>query len=135
MDKRKLLSALFYGSAVYDGVLGLLFLCAPGLVFRWFHVCPPNHPGYVQFPAALLIIFALIFCSLGKNPFQKELISYGLLLKLSYSGLTLMYWLQGALPDMWKPFTICDIAMGCAYLWAYNQADLMQSEPLDDPSI
>lgn len=135
MDKKKLLSTLFYGSAIYDGVLGLLFLCAPGMVFNWFHVCPPNHPGYVQFPAALLIIFALIFCSLGKNPNQKELIAYGILLKLSYSGLTLMYWLQGTLPGMWKPFTICDIAMGFAYLWAYNQADQLSEEAANDPSI
>ena len=49
---------LFGLAALYDGLLGLLFLLAPGYPFQLFSVVPPNHLGYVQFPAAVLLIFA-----------------------------------------------------------------------------
>jgi hypothetical protein len=39
--------------------LGLAFLAAPLYTFDLAKVTPPNHLGYVQFPAALLLIFGL----------------------------------------------------------------------------
>ena len=60
MKNANLLSVLFYFSAAYDGLLGLAFLTCPDYIFNAFSVPPPNHFGYVQFPAALLIIFACI---------------------------------------------------------------------------
>ena len=44
-------------------MLGLVFLLSPGWVFHAFAVTPPNHMGYVQFPAALLIVFAIMFAA------------------------------------------------------------------------
>jgi hypothetical protein len=44
---------LFWLAALYDGVLGAVFLAAPSWVFTQFNVAPPNHLAYVQFPAAL----------------------------------------------------------------------------------
>src|SRR6266566_6199096 len=59
---------LFYISALYDGLLGLAFLCCWSRLFDYFHVTPPNHPGYVQFPALLLIIFGLLFLKIARDP-------------------------------------------------------------------
>ena len=116
----KLISALFYVSAVYYGVLGLAFLLAPNYVFDYFRVPPPNHFAYVQFPAMLLLIFALMFSMVGKQPERHiDLILYGILLKLSYCSITAFYWVQGSLPEMWQPFTICDAIMGFLYIWAF----------------
>ena len=53
-----LVKGLFLVAAIYDGVLGILFLFKPGLAFELFEVVPPNHFGYVQFSAILLLIFA-----------------------------------------------------------------------------
>ena len=44
---------LFALAAAYDGVLGIAFLLAPSYPYSLCGVTPPNHWGYVQFPAAL----------------------------------------------------------------------------------
>jgi len=117
-DKKLCTSTLFYISALYDGLLGLAFLLAPGQIFDYFHVPPPNHMGYVQFAALLLLIFAVMFYQIARDPLKnKDLIIYGILLKISYCSVTTVYWLQGTLPGMWKPFTICDAIMGVLYIW------------------
>ena len=46
-----MVKGLFLVAAIYDGVLGLVFLVQPGLAFELFDVVPPNHFAYVQFPA------------------------------------------------------------------------------------
>ena len=61
MKKSRAITPLFVIAAAYDGILGLAFLIAAPALFEWAGVTPPNHFGYVHFPAALLIIFALMF--------------------------------------------------------------------------
>jgi hypothetical protein len=117
----RLISALFLVGAAYDGILGLVFLCAPGWVFQTFAVTPPNHPGYVQFPAALLIVFSLMFLSVARDPSgNRNLIPYGALLKVSYSGVALWHWANGGIPGMWKPWAVADIAFLILFLAAYR---------------
>jgi hypothetical protein len=111
---------LFWIAALYDGVLGALFLLAPDLLFRMFEVTPPNHMGYVRFPAALILIFGLLFVAVARNPVRnRSLIPYGILLKVAYVGVSGGYWMAGGIPGMWKPFTIADAAMGALFAWAY----------------
>ncbi len=111
---------LFVFAALYDGVLGCLFALAPGYPFRLFDVTPPNHMGYVRFPACLLVIFGLMFLQIAGNPVKfRYLIVYGILLKLSYCGVSLAYWLKYGIPGMWKPFTIIDFVMAVLFAWAY----------------
>jgi len=120
MKPAKWISPLFVLAAIYDGVLGLLFLAAPDYPFKIFEVTPPNHWGYVQFPAALLIIFALMFAAVARDPAgNRGLIPYGILLKLAYSGLVLRYWLTTGVPDMWKPLAVIDLVMAALFVWAY----------------
>ena len=72
MTVPKWISPLFWVAAVYDGVLGLLFLAAPLWVFQRFEVPPPNHVGYLQCPAALLIIFGLMFVAIARDPLRNR---------------------------------------------------------------
>ncbi|MBN2170879.1 MAG: hypothetical protein JW819_06130 [Candidatus Krumholzibacteriota bacterium] len=112
---------LFVIAAVYDGVLGLVFLVAPAAMFRWFGVTPPNHYGYVQFPALLLIVFGLLFAAVARNPVRnRNLIPYGVMLKIAYCGTVFAYWLSQGIPGMWKPFAIADLAFLVLFLWAYR---------------
>jgi len=111
---------LFGLAAAYDGILGLLFLFAPGYPFQVFGVTPPNHMGYVQFPAALLLIFALMFTKIALNPIRHhDLILYGIFLKAAYCAVSGWHWLAAGIPDMWKPFTVIDLVMGILFIWAY----------------
>ena len=127
MKPPKWVSPLFLLAALYDGVLGLLFLAAPYCLFDLCNVTRPNHPGYVQFPAALLIIFGLMFLVIARDPAgNRNLIPYGILLKVAYSSVTIWYWattpslsIPTPLPDMWKPFVVIDVVMGVLFIWAY----------------
>jgi hypothetical protein len=120
MKAAKWIVALFVLAACYDGVLGLLFLVAPEYPFERFDVTPPNHMGYVQFPAALLLIFALMFIAVARDPVaNRQLIIYGILLKVAYCGVAFWYWLSTDIPVIWKPFAVLDLAMGVLFAWAY----------------
>ena len=107
----KAASVLFVVAALYDGLLGLAFLAAPAAVFEWAAVTPPNHLGYVHFPAALLIIFAMMFAAIARRPREKrDLIPFGILLKVSYCGVAGYHWIVAGIPNMWKPFVAIDLA-------------------------
>jgi hypothetical protein len=75
----------------------------------------------VQFPAALLIVFALMFIAIAREPVRnRNLIPYGILLKVSYCSIAFYHWSVGGIPGMWKPFAVFDlvflILFGLAYL-------------------
>ncbi len=111
---------LFVVAALYDGLLGLAFLVASGAIFARFAVTPPNHVGYVQFPGALLIVFALMFAAIARSPKRNRgLIVYGILLKVSYSGVVFGHWLARGVPNMWKPFALADVLFIILFVLAY----------------
>ncbi len=111
---------LFVIAALYDGILGLLFLVAAPAVFEYFQVTPPNHLGYVQFPALLLLVFALMFAAVARHPqANRNLIPYGVLLKVSYCGVVFAYWAMGNIPGIWRPFAVFDLAFLLLFGWAY----------------
>ena len=96
------IKGLFYLSAIYDGVLGLLFLFFWRQLFQQFEVTPPNHPGYVQFPALLLMIFGAMFLQIARDPVRnRSLIAYGIALKIAYTGTVFWYEFTTGIPTMW----------------------------------
>ena len=120
MKKAGAIPILFVVAALYDGLLGAAFLLAPRGVFNWFAVMPPNHLGYAQFPAALLIIFGIMFWRVAMNPVaNRNLIPYGILLKVAYCGVVFFHWYGSGIPNMWKPFAVCDVLFLVAFVLAY----------------
>jgi hypothetical protein len=121
MKRKPIVSLLFVIAALYDGVLGVAFLFAPAALFRWFEVTPPNHFGYVHFPAALLILFAIMFLAVAVNPSaNRNLIPYGMLLKVCYCSVVFFHWFTAGIPYMWKPFAIADLLFLILFAWAYQ---------------
>lgn len=113
---------LFGLIAVYDGLLGLLFLVAPTYAFTLCNVPPPNHVGYVQFPAALLVVFAWMFVQVARDPVSNRgLIIYGILLKVAYCAVAGGHWLTSGIPAMWQPLVIIDGITAVLFVWAYLQ--------------
>jgi hypothetical protein len=116
----KWIKPLFVFSALYDGILGIVFLAVPLRLYELAGVTPPNHVGYVQFPAALLLIFGLMFLAIARDPIgRRHLIPYGIMLKAAYCGVTSFHWFADDIPLMWKPFVVIDLLMGIAFVWAY----------------
>jgi hypothetical protein len=120
MRAQQLTRWLFAITAVYDGLLGALFLFAPLWPFQATGTAEPNHPAFVQFPGALLIIFALMFVAVARDPARySHLIPFGVLLKVAYCALAFGYWIGQGIPDMWKPLAVVDLVMGVLFLWAF----------------
>ena len=114
---------LFAAAALYDGCLGLAFFFWSGRIFQAFGVTPPNHPGYVKFPALLLVTFALMFLQIARDPAgRRELIVYGICLKVSYSGLVFWYEATQGIPGMWIPWAWADIAFLALFTLALRPA-------------
>ena len=112
---------LFVLAAVYDGILGLVFLFFPVWAFSLYGVEPPNHLAYVQFPALLLLIFSAMFFRIASDPKRhRDLIPYGIALKASYGGLAFLYQLTEGIPFMWIPWAFADLIFLFAFFAVWN---------------
>lgn len=120
---------LFFIAGVYDFVIGLAFLCFGPQLFTQFNVPQPAHWGYIKFGALLLIIFGLMFFSVAFRPAaNRNLIPYGILLKLCYVGLTSYYWSTTGLPGLFQPFVLIDAVMLVLFVLAYRSPQLTATE-------
>ena len=116
-----MVKGLFVIAAIYDGILGLLFLFFPSFAFEVFEVIPPNHFGYVQFSAILLLIFAAMFYRVSIDPIANRfLMLCGVALKAGYSGLVFYYMLTTGVPAMWVPWAWADLAFLILFLMSWN---------------
>lgn len=121
MGVPKWIKPLFVIAGLYDGILGILFLTMGVKLFAIASVTPPNHMGYVQFPAMLLIAFAIMFFNIARDPIaNKNLVLYGILLKISYCAVVFFHWLTGIMPIMWVPFAFLDLVFLVAFVMARN---------------
>ena len=120
MRGKMVISVMFFLVAVYDGLLGTGFLLAPLRLIEWAGDTPPYHPAFIQFPALLLIVFTVMFIQIGIDPVRnRNLIPYGILLKISYSAIVFKYWFTTGVGAMWKPFAVIDAVTVVLFLWAY----------------
>lgn len=111
--------ALFVLAAAYDGLLGLLFLIAAPRVYSWAGITPPNHWGYIHFPAGILVLFGYMFLAIALRPVEnRNLIPYGILLKVCYVGTVAWHWTHGDIPPMWKYFAGADTLFALLFFWA-----------------
>ena len=101
---------LFVISGLYDGLLGLAFLFRGPLLFQYFQVTPPNHFGYIKFPALILIVFGAMFLRIASDPRKyRDMIPLGMGLKVAYVSTVFYYQMHGGLPAMWIPFAWADL--------------------------
>src|SRR5438128_9861368 len=98
---------VFAVADLYDFAIGLAFLFFGERIFEAAGVPLPNHWGYIQFSSLLLIVFGTMFFAVARDPVaNRNLMPYGMLLKLSYTGLVVYYWVTTDCPLLFKPFAI-----------------------------
>ena len=106
----KWMKVTFAASAIYDGIIGLLFLFLGTAIYDYFGIERPNHLGYLHFPALLIIVFAIMYWRIATDPAKfRDLIPYGIGLKVSYSLVVFYHWTAGSIPAMWVPFAWLDL--------------------------
>jgi len=67
------------------------------------------------------MVFAAMFVAVAAHPVRnRNLIPYGMLLKVSYCGVVMFHWLTAGLPDIWKPFCIVDFIFLILFAWAWT---------------
>jgi hypothetical protein len=111
---------LFLVAAVYDIVLGVGFALCFKPVYEWFGIELPNHPAYVQLPGLLIAIFGVGFLFVSASPLRnRSIVVLGILMKLTFSGLTFGHWLFDSIPVVYVVFAICDALFAVLFIAAY----------------
>jgi hypothetical protein len=117
----KWIKILFMAAAVYDLLLGAASIVAAPQIFRAFQVTPPNHWGYVYFPALLIVIFGIMFLRIAADPIGRiELIHYGMALKAAYCGVVFWFNFIGGVPRLWIPFAWADLVFFLLFFLAWK---------------
>ena len=117
----KWVRTLFVIAGLYDGILAVAFLLFAPAIFQRFGIEPPNHLGYVKFPALLLLIFTAMFFRIAGAPVKnRELILYGVALKIAYCGTVFWYQITQGIPFMWIPWAWADLAFLVLFLIAWK---------------
>ncbi len=118
----KWMKVTFAASAIYDGILGLLFLFLGTAIYDYFGIERPNHLGYLHFPALLIIVFAIMYWRIASDPAKfRDLIPYGIGLKISYCLVVFYHWTTGAILDMWVPFAWIDLIFLILFFQAWRK--------------
>jgi len=115
----KWMRVLFIAAGLFEGLLGLALLFAPAWVFSLNDFEALDHPAYVQFPALLLLIFALMFFRIAADPVKRrELILYACAIKAAYFGVAIFNQATRGIPSMWLPWAWADLVFLVLFLLA-----------------
>lgn len=110
---------LFGAAALYDGLIAGFFLVSTDAALKLAGAPEAGHPGYFHFPAAMLLIFAYMFLRLALAPIANyNLIQYGILLKIAYSGTVAYHALTEGVGVVWLIFAGLDLLFLIAFAWA-----------------
>ena len=108
--KTGLIRGVFAVAGIFDLFVGLLFLVFGGRIFDVYGITRPNHPGYIEFPALLLLVFGVLMIHISRNPARyRSFMWYGMGLKASYAGVVFYHLLAADIPFMWVPFAVMDL--------------------------
>lgn len=121
MNIPKWLMPLFIFAGLCDGALGALFLLVPAQLFSLMNAELPGQMGYLQVLALMLLVFALMYFNVAKDPVSnRNLIFYGILLKLSFCLVVFYNLFKGGLPGVWLFFAIFDIGFISSFLISFK---------------
>lgn len=134
MKTNRWIAPLFVVAAIYDGALGIAFLFFGPSLFAAWDVTPPNHYGYIQFPALILVLFGIMFARIAADPpRRRELIGYGCGLKAAYAGTVFVHALRTGIPGMWIPWAWADLAFLVLFALAWGALGRREDPALSAP--
>lgn len=118
----KSIKLLFVIAGLYDLLIGFVFLFAGTALLDWAKIPQPTHMGYLQFAALQLVIFGLMFFAVGSDPIaNRNLIPFGMLLKVGYASLVAFYAVKGECPTLFQPFAVIDAVMLVLFVVAWKR--------------
>lgn len=120
-ERHRPISLLFVIAGAYDAVLGLAVLLGGPALLASLGAHPPAHPGYLQFPALLLLVFAAMFFRIAADPRRfRENILYGAGLKVAYTGTVFGHALATGVPPLWLVWAYADLVFLLFFFLAWK---------------
>jgi hypothetical protein len=101
---------LFLVAALYDFILGAVFVLAGEPILTAIGMALPPHVAYIQLAAVFIMVQGLGYWLVSRDPFANlGLVRVGVAYKATYSGLTLYYLVIGQLPSVFFiPWAVVD---------------------------
>jgi hypothetical protein len=113
---------LFWIAAVYDIVLGVVFLFFYTPVFRFLDIeaALPVYKSYLSLIAVFLFVIGVAYMLIALGDFERnqDLITVGILYKLAYFSVALWYLISGVYPHIifFAVFGVADIFFAAAMI-------------------
>ncbi|MGH2408474.1 MAG: hypothetical protein ACRDF7_10405 [Candidatus Limnocylindrales bacterium] len=103
--------AFFLVAALYDIILGAVFLVAGASILTAIGMALPPHTAYIQLSAVFIFIQGLGYWFIYRDPWSNRgLVRMGVAYKFGYAGLAFYYLLIGQLPSpFFIPWAVVDL--------------------------
>ena len=103
--------AFFLVAALYDIVLGLVFVVAGERILSAIGMALPPHVAYIQLAAVFIFVQGLSYWLAYRDPLGNlGIVRVGVAYKAAYAGLAAWYLVIGALPSVFfVPWAIIDL--------------------------
>ena len=101
----------FLVAALYDMILGAVFVVASEPILKAIGMTLPPHIAYIQLAAVFIFVQGLSYWFAFRDPFANlGIIRVGVAYKTAYVGLTLYYLVIGQLPSVFFiPWAVVDL--------------------------
>ena len=118
MDKDTCFKYFFLFAAIYDFVLGFLFLFFYKYMYSVFDITLPTYPMYLQMAAAFVFAMGVGYYFVYRNPYRNiDLVKLGIVYKLTYGGLTSYFYFMDMANVAFFWFAIADFVFTVFFIW------------------
>ena len=108
----------FLIAAIYDLVLGVLFLFLYKQIFNYFNIAIPDYPMHLQMAAAFVIAMGVGYYFVYLNLYRNvDLVKLGVAYKFVYAGLTSYFYLIYSANVLFLWFALIDIVFLVLFVW------------------
>lgn len=116
--------AIFLVAALYDFVLGIIFLAFYNSIFSFLGITLPNYPMYLQLSAAFVVVMGVGYFFVYKNLYRNvDLVKLGIVYKLVYGTLAIYFYLLGLAHAIFFLFALIDIIFIGLFIWFLSFAE------------
>jgi hypothetical protein len=119
MNAPKWIRFLFLFACWCEVVVGLPLLVFPERIVQIAGFPAAGHNGYLQFPAALILIYGIMFVRIAHAPLvYRGLVIYGILFKAAFCALVFSYWASGDSAPILGLFFFVDVGLLAGFIAA-----------------
>ena len=108
----------FLVAALYDMILGVVFMVFGEQILEWIGMELPPHVAYIQLAAVFIFVQGLSYLLVYFDPPNNlGLVRIGVVYKIAYAGLALWYLIIGQLPsNFFIPWALVDVVFLAGFL-------------------